>query len=203
MRYWSTSNVFCIAMGPALTLPMTGVLESTGCLSWRFLGPALTLPITGVLLLLIIIIKMTATNIHSDCIYSSPYFVFLSRKSPHTAGSRLHNMTPCCMVRFSDCIHSSPYFVFFFRKSPDTAGSRLHNMTPCYRSTWLYIRYNYSIWYVIIIMLSAYMRYPGWSTGGPASLLVGSRPRTQIHTKCYCTECIPPILFAYIYSFSW
>ena len=91
MRYWS--NVFCIAMGPALTLPITGVLESTGCLSWRFLGPALTLPITGVLLLLIIII-LTATNIHSDCIYSSPYFVFLPRKSPHTAGSRLNNMTP-------------------------------------------------------------------------------------------------------------
>ena len=78
MRYWS--NVFCIAMEPALTLPITGVLESTGCLSWRFLGPALTLPITGVLLLLLllIIIILTATNIHSDCIYSSPYFVFLS-----------------------------------------------------------------------------------------------------------------------------
>ena len=43
-----------------------------------------------------------------------------------------------------------------------------------------------------------YMPFPGWSTGGPASLLVGSRPRTQIHTKCYCTECIPPIHFAYI-----
>ena len=49
-------------------------------------------------------------------------------------------------------------------------------------------------------MLSAYMRFPGWSTGGPASLLVGSRPRTQIHTKCYCTECIPPIHFAYTHS---
>ena len=42
------------------------------------------------------------------------------------------------------------------------------------------------------------MRCPGWSTAGPASLLVGSRPRTQIHTKCYCTKCIPPIHFAYI-----
>ena len=98
---------------------------------------------------------LTATNIHSDCIYSSPYFVFLSRKSPHTAGSRLHNNDNPA-IHLHDCI------------------------------------------YVIIIMLLAYMRFPGWSTGGPASLLVGSRPRTQIHTKCYCTECIPPIHFAYI-----
>ena len=27
------------------------------------------------------------------------------------------------------------------------------------------------------------MRFPGWSTGGPASLLVGYMPCTQIHTK--------------------
>ena len=33
------------------------------------------------------------------------------------------------------------------------------------------------------IMLLAYMRFPGWSTSGPASLLVGSMPCTQIHTK--------------------
>ena len=124
-----------------------------------FLGPALTLPIAGVVLLLIIIL-LTSTTIHSNCIYSSPYFVFLSRKSPHTAGSRLHDMPPCmiCLPAIHDCIH------------------------------------------VIIIMLSAraYMRFPGWSTGGQARLLVESRPRTQIHTKCYCTECIPPIHFAYI-----
>ena len=85
-------------------------------------------------------VTYSATNVHSNCISSSPYFVFLSRKSPYTAGSRLHNTTPCCT----------------------------------------------SI-YVTIIMLLAYMRFPGWSTGGPASLLVGSRPRTQIHTNCYCT----------------
>ena len=90
----------------------------------------------------------------------------------------------------SNSISSSPYFVFLSRKSPYTAGSRLHNTNPCYTST-----------YVIIIMLSAYMRFPGWSTGGPASLPVGSRPRTQIHTKMllhYRPECIPPIHFAYI-----
>ena len=167
MRYWS--NVFCIAMEPALTLPITGVLESTGCLSWRFLGPALTLPITGVLLLIIII--LTATNIHSDCIYSSPYFVFLSRKSPHTAGSRLHNMTPCytstwLYIRYNyDAIglHAIPGLVDRRPSQPASGISASHTNPHKMLLHWMHSPIHFA--YILILLLIPYSWWYGTGTG--------------------------------------
>ena len=136
----------CLALSCAVSfLPITGVLESTGCLSWRFLWPALTLPITGVL---------ESTGCLS-CRFLWPALSRPFRIILETTGSLFqsmflltHPITYSATNVHSNCMSSFLYFVFLSSKSPYTPGSRLHNTTPCYTSV-----------YVIIIMLLAYMRF--------------------------------------------
>ena len=144
MSYWS--NVGCKGMGPARTLPITGVLESTGCRSWRFLAPALTLPITGVLLLIIII--LTATNMHSDCIYSSPYFVFLPENLPIQRKDLI-----CCSdfsVRRQPCSQDQDGYV-----ASATHSSMSHPAAFLSLYRWLNLNYR-GLWRICLVPLAIF-----------------------------------------------